>query len=215
MLHTASSKDAQRCKSEDWLWSGSWGTELLPRRPGFSSNALLLFELCVALTGPESLKLPSVPCCPKMAEPVLYRAAAAGSNYWLGPGKWGQMHCIIREPVDSGSPSQWLVINKIIGERWQRFLEFFLICLSFCIEFFMTSFFLREGWVANDTVSYRVACLWCGFKLRACSWREKLSSMCGVHLYTHNIQYLSCGGIQSHLLYKCYSHSCLSNLYTT
>lgn len=117
-----------------------------------------------------------------MAKPVLYWAAAAGSNYWLGCGKWGQMHCIIREPVDSGSPSQWLVINKIIGERWQRFLEFFLICMSFCTEFFMTSFFICEGWVANDTVSYGVTCLCCGFKLRAAAAaeREERSSMCGV-----------------------------------
>ncbi len=114
-----------------------------------------------------------------MAEPVLHWAAAAGSNYWLGCGKWGQMHCIIREPVDSGSPSQWLVINKIIGERWQRFLEFFLICVSFRTEFFMTSFFICEGWGANDTVSYGVTCLCCGFKLRACSWGGKWSSMCG------------------------------------
>lgn len=122
-----------------------------------------------------------------MAERVLYWAAAAGSNYWLGRGKWGQMHCIIREPVDSGSPSQWLVINKIIGERWQRFLEFFLICMSFCTEFFMTSVFVCEGWVGNDTVSYGVTCLCCGFKLRACSRVEKGSSLCGVHLYTRNI----------------------------
>lgn len=84
---------------------------------------------------------PSAPQChPKMAESVLQRAAAAGSNYWLDCGKWGQMQCIIREPVDSGSLSQWLVINKIIGERWQRFLEFFLICMSFCAGFFMTLF---------------------------------------------------------------------------
>lgn len=108
-----------------------------------------------------------------MAEPVLYWAAAAGSNYWLGCGKWGQMHCIIREPVDCGSPSQWLVINKIIGERWQRFLEFFLICMSFCTEFFMTPFFICEGWVANDTVSYGVTRLCCGFKLGACSRKRE------------------------------------------
>lgn len=150
-----------------------------------------------------------------MAEPILHWAAAAGSNYWLGCGKWGQMHCIIREPVDSGSPSQWLVINKIIGERWQRFLEFFLICMSFCTEFFMTSFFISEGWVANDTVSYGVTCLCCGFKLRACSRREKWSSMCGMHLYTRKIQYLFRGVIQSHLLYKWYFHHCSSHLYAT
>lgn len=55
------------------------------------------------------------------------------------------MQHIIREPVDSGSLSQWLVINKIIGERWQRFLEFFLICMPFCAEFFKTPFFMCEG----------------------------------------------------------------------
>lgn len=100
-----------------------------------------------------------------MAEPVLQRAAAAGSNYWLDCGKWGQMQCIIREPVDSGSLSQWLVINKIIGERWQRFLEFFLICMSFCAEFFMTPFFICEGWFSNGTVSCSLTCLCSGFKL--------------------------------------------------
>lgn len=168
--------------------------------------------MCLTPAGPGSLKLPSVPCCPKMAEPVLYRAAAAGSNYWLGCGKWGQMHCIIREPVDSGSPSQWLVINKIIGERWQRFLEFFLICMSFCTEFFMTSFFNCEGWVTNDTVSYCVTCLCCGFKLSACSQRGKRNSMCGVHLYAREIRYLFSS---SRFLYKCYLHCLSSYLYAT
>jgi len=139
------------------------------------------------LTGPGVLKLPSVPCCPKMAEAVLYWAATAGSNYWLGCRKGGQIHCIIRDSVDSGSPSQWLVINKIIGERWQRFLEFFLICMSFCTELFMTSFFIREGWGTNDIVSYRVTCLYSGFKLSVCLWREKRNSMCGVHLYSPKI----------------------------
>lgn len=157
-----------------WKWellTVVWlvGSTVNPCRPDFSSNTLLPSELNMyTMTGPESLKLPSVPCCPKMAESVLYRAAAAGSNYWLGCGKWGQMHCIIREPVDSGSPSQWLVINKIIGERWQRFLEFFLICMSFCTESFMTSFFIGEGWVSNDTVSYGVTCLCFGFKQCVC-----------------------------------------------
>lgn len=126
-----------------------------------------------------------------MAEPILYWAAAAGSNYWLGCGKWGQMHCIIREPVDSGSPSQWLVINKIIGERWQRFLEFFLICMSFCYrvlyDFF---FFICEGWVANDTVSYGATRLCCGFKLSVCRWRGKGKqrvAACTCTLATSNI----------------------------
>lgn len=79
------------------------------------------------------------------------------------------MQCIIREPVDCGSPSQWLVINKIIGERWRRFLWFFLICMSFCTVSFMTSslFFSpslpsqhhrhhhrsSSAGVANDTLS--------------------------------------------------------------
>lgn len=157
--------------------------------------------ICLSLTGPESFKWLGASCCPKMAEPVLYGAAAAGSNYWLDCGEWGQMHCIIREPVDSASPSQWLVINKIIGERWQRFLEFFLICMSFCTEFFMTPFFICEGWVANGTVPYGVTCLCCGFKLGACSRRGKWS----VHLCTPKIQYLFCGIIQSHSLYKCCS----------
>lgn len=148
-----------------------------------------------------------------MAEPVLYWAAAAGSNYWLGCGKWGQMHCIIREPVDSGSPSQWLVINKIIGERWQRFLEFFLICMSFCTEFFMTSFFICEGWVANDTVSYGVTRWHRGFKLSACSRRGKRSSMCAVHLYARMISYLFCGAIPSLFPNKCCFHRLLSHLY--
>lgn len=159
--HITPLKEAWECESENcWLLYGSGAACCTSWRPDFSSNTLLLSELNMyTMTGPESLQLPGVPCCPKMAETVRYWAAAAGSNYWLGCGKWGQMHCIIREPVDSGSPSQWLVINKIIGERWQRFLEFFLICMSFCTEFFMTSFSIGEGWVANDTVSYGVTCL--------------------------------------------------------
>lgn len=166
------------------------------------------------MTGPESLKLPSVPCCPKMAESVLYRAAAAGSNYWLGCGKWGQMHCIIREPVDSGSPSQWLVINKIIGERWQRFLEFFLICMSFCTESFMTSFFIGEGWVSNDTVSYGVTCLCFGFKQSACApkgevkqhvWHAPVRSQDPVFILWSNPESFS--------IHKCYLQHCSSHLY--
>lgn len=66
------------------------------------------------------------------------------------------MQHIIREPVDSGSLSQWLVINKIIGERWQRFLEFFLICMPFCAEFFKTPFCMCEGCLSNDTLSCSV-----------------------------------------------------------
>lgn len=106
-LHTAVLKEAERCESENcWLLSDSWATRRTPRRPDFSSITLLLCE--PNKCSPDRIKLPSVPCCPKMAAPVLYWAAAAGSNYWLGRGKWGQMQCIIREPVDSGSPSQWL-----------------------------------------------------------------------------------------------------------
>lgn len=91
-----------------------------------------------------------------MATLVLQLPAAAGSNYWLDCGKWGQMQRIIREPVDSGSLPQWLVINKIIGERWQRFLEFFLICMPLCAEFFKTSFLMCEGWLSNDALSCSV-----------------------------------------------------------
>lgn len=138
-----------------------WVTPWRSRRSG---NTLRLRELNKCSADRIS-QIASVPCCPKMAVPVPYKAAAAGSNYWLGCGKWGQMYCIIREPVDSRSPSQWFVINKIIGERWQRFREFFLICMSFCTKFFMTSFFICEGWVANDTVSHVVICSRGGFKL--------------------------------------------------
>lgn len=112
----------------------------------------------------DSLKLPSVPCRPEMAERVLFWAAAAGSNYWSEPWKWGQIHCIIREPVDSGSPPQWLVINKIIAGRWWWFLEFLLICMPF----FFTKFlwvFSCGGWVVNDTL-YGESRLCFGFKLR-------------------------------------------------
>lgn len=154
------------------------------------------------MTGPESLQLPSVPCCPKMAETVLYWAAAAGSNYWLGCGKWGQMHCIIREPVDSGSPSQWLVINKIIGERWQRFLEFFLICMSFCTEFFMISFFICEGWVANDTVSCGVTrlCFWSQTdSVRLNEEMKQRFMACTCTLARSDICF--CAEIQSHFLF--------------
>lgn len=63
------------------------------------------------------------------------------------------MQCIIRAPVDGGSLSQWLVINKIIGERWQRFLEFFLICTSSRAEFFATPFSICEGWLSDDPLS--------------------------------------------------------------
>lgn len=78
-LHIVLLKEAEMCENENgWLLSDSWEFTKLPIRPDFSCNTLLLSELSAALT--ESLKLPSVPCCPKMAARVLYWAAAAGSN---------------------------------------------------------------------------------------------------------------------------------------
>lgn len=118
------------------------------------------------------------------------------------------MQCIIREPVDCGSPSQWLVINKIIGERWRRFLRFFLICMSFCTVFFMTSslFFwapLPTPTVATATLhlveSLMILCpaegaRWSAtFKQRAPAdtgrWGRGCQAAC-VHLYAPETQYL-------------------------
>lgn len=125
---------------------------------------------------------PSAPrsCRSKMAELVLQLAAAAGSNYWLECGKWGQMRCIITEPVDSGSLSQWLVINKIIGERLQRFLEFFLICMSFCAEFFTNLFIICEGWLSNNTAFYGLICLCTIWGMYTCTfamWTRVLQNL--------------------------------------
>lgn len=178
-----------------WLMGDSVSSQTT-RVPQQQAPAAWTKYVRAPLTGPESLKLPSVPCCPKMAEPVLYWAAAAGSNYWLGCGKWGQMHCIIREPVDSGSPSQWLVISKIIGERWQRFLEFFLICMSFCYGvLFGLLVSICEGWVANDTVSYGATCLcwWSQTERASEERREKARVACTCTL--GKIQHLVCGVI--------------------
>lgn len=149
-----------------------------------------------------------------MAKPVLYRATAAGSNYWLGCGKWGQMHCIIREPVDSGSPSQWLVINKIIGERWQRFLEFFPICMSFCYwvlyDFFFSSVKVESLMILCPMA--RLACVVDSNWARAVEERgEAACEGCTCTLARCNI--LFCGVIQSHFLHKCHFHRCSSHYY--
>lgn len=138
----------------DWLsWLSDLATSLKIWPPRPSAADLLGLS-------PRALR-----CHPKMAASVLQQAAAAGGNYWLDCGKWGQMQSIIREPVDSGSLSQWLVINKIIGERWQRFLKFFLICMSFCAESFMTFFFssvkVDSLMTLSPTVSFACA-VWAG-----------------------------------------------------
>lgn len=158
---------------------------------------------------PQSQTAQCCPCCPKMAEPVLYWAAAAGSNYWLGCRKWGQMQCIIREPVDSGSPSQWLVINKIIGGRWQRFLEFFLICMSFCCKFFMTSFFfpfVKSIMIPCPVVGFAAAVVsnWEG------STEERWSgnTVLEVHLNTPDIRICFSGVIQTFSTSAVYTAAC-------
>lgn len=178
MLQLAAQRRAGKLLSDWWVtrWP-LWGSDL----PGCSKSQCRR------------------PCRPKMAEPVLQRAAAAGSNYWLDCVKWGQMRCVIREPVDSGSLSQWLVINKIIGQRWQRFLEFFLICMSFYPEFFMTPFFICEGWMAPSTtlsLARAVDLNWrslgtCTCTYATCTWILHRPDICNLQSFAAQVLFWS------------------------